>query len=429
VIAGLAAIVWWVVAPGTFVSEVAFATIIVGGVTAIISNMNPLIPLDGYFALSDWLEISNLRQRAFGHLSWWIKRHLLRLPIEEPAVSPRERRVFLWYGTLAAAYILFSLTVTALVLGGWAHAAFGAIGGMIVAGWILFSFAKPIRAGFSSVALAVRARRGAWRTAWQSSPRWRRLSLAAVAVLLGVLLLPRWLTVTGTFTAAPAGALAVVAPETGVVRNIAVREGVHAVPGVPIARLENPELERLRALAAREADSLAADQLLARGRGWTDEVERLGAERASAEGRLRALDARRSALTLRVRAAGDVLTPRPELLLGRRAGAGDTVLLLGNVDSLELRVHISGGGASLVAPGQRVNLVPYGDPARPLEATVLSVASASGRTVVEARVRTAAGGVWLPGARGEASIRLRRSNVAGALWWGVRKRVRTDLLL
>lgn len=428
-LASLAAIVWWAAAPGSFVSEAAFATMLVGGVTAIASNMNPLIPLDGYFALSDWLEIPNLRQRAFGHLSWWLKRHLLGLAVEEPPVTPRERQVFLWYGALAIAYILFSLIVTALIVGGWARAVFGAIGGVIVGALILFSVARPIQTGFSSVVLAIRTRRGAWRTAWQSSPRWRRLSLGACALVMAALLLPRWLTVTGTFTAAPAGALAVVAPEAGVVRHIAVREGVHAVPGIPIARLESPELERRRALAAREADSLAADQLLARGRGWTGEVERLGAERGSAEGRLRALDARRAALTLRVRAAGDVLTPRPELLLGRRAAAGDTVLLLGNVDSLELRVHISGGGASLVVPGQAVSLIPYGDPAHPLRATVLSVASASGRTMVEARVRTAAGGVWLPGTTGEASIRLRRSNVAGALWWGVRKRVRTDLLL
>jgi len=30
---------------------------------------------------------------------------------------------------------------------------------------------------------------------------------------------------------------------------------------------------------------------------------------------------------------------------------------------------------------------------------------------------------------GEASVTLRRSNMWGALWWGVRKRVRTDFLL
>jgi hypothetical protein len=36
---------------------------------------------------------------------------------------------------------------------------------------------------------------------------------------------------------------------------------------------------------------------------------------------------------------------------------------------------------------------------------------------------------WRPGMTGEASVTIRRSNVWGALWWGIRKRVRTDLLL
>jgi putative peptide zinc metalloprotease protein len=430
VLAGLAAIVWWAAAPGTFVSDVAFATMLVGGVTAIVSNMNPLIPLDGYFALSDWLEIPNLRQRAFAHVSWWIKRHLLGLEIEEPSVSPRERQVFLWYGALAAAYIVFTLSITALIVGGWASAAFGTIGVLIVMTWVGVTIAKPIRAGIASMALAFRTRRAAWRTAWENSPRPKRVMVAALLLIAGIMLLPRWLTVTGHFTAAPAQALALVAPEPAVIRQIAVREGVRATPGVPVAKLENPELERIRAVTAQEVDSLAADELLARGRGWGDEVERLAAERASAEGRLRSLDARRAALTLRVRAAGEVLTPRPELLLGRRTSPGDTVLLLASADSLELRVSISGGGATFVAPGQTVSLIPYADPGRPIRATILSVAPrAKSPEFIEARVRAPIGGVWLPGTTGEASVRLRQSTVAGMLWWGLRKRVRTDLML
>jgi multidrug resistance efflux pump len=254
--------------------------------------------------------------------------------------------------------------------------------------------------------------------------------LGLAAVPLAALLIPRWVTVTGEFTAAPVGALALVAPEQGVIGQMTAREGLSTLAGAPLARLESPELEQLRAVAAREADSLAADGLLARGYGWADEVERLAAERASAEARLRALDARRSALTLRARAAGEVLTPRPELLLGRLAAAGDTVLLVADADSLELRVRLAGGGANLVEPGQAVTLVSHADPAHPVHATVASVApTANGTDRLEARIRTAAGGVWLPGTTGEASIRIRRSTVAGALWWGVRKRVRSDLLL
>jgi hypothetical protein len=429
VLAGIAAIIWWVAAPGTLVSDIAFATMLIGGVTTIISNMNPLIPLDGYFALSDWLEIPNLRQRAFGHLGWWIQRHVFGVELEEPVVTDRERRVFLWYGALAVTYIVVSLAAFVLIAGGWARETFGAIGGVIVVAWLLASLAKPLRAGARSIALAIRARRAVWRETWRRSVASRRFAGGGLAVMLAVLLIPRWITVTGDFTAAPAHALALVAPEDAVVSQVAAREGLDAPAGTPLARLESSELERERAWGARQVDSLAADAFLARGYAWPDEVERLDAERASAEARLRALDARRAALTLRAASAGNVLTSRPEWQLGRRTAAGDTLLLVGDADSLELRVRLSGGGATMAQPGQTVNLVSHADPAHPVHATVLSVARVGGGDRLEARIRIATGGAWLPGTTGEASIRIRRSTVAGALWWGVRKRLRSDLLL
>ena len=85
VAASLAAIVWWAAAPGTLVSHIALSAVLIGGVTTIAMNANPLIPLDGYFALSDYLEVPNLRQRAFAHLAWVVKTRVLRLDLPMPA--------------------------------------------------------------------------------------------------------------------------------------------------------------------------------------------------------------------------------------------------------------------------------------------------------------------------------------------------------
>ena len=101
VIAGMAALVWWAAVPGTLVSDVALTAVVVGGGLTVLANANPLIPLDGYYALSDWLEISNLRQRAFRHAGWLVRRKVLRLDVPEPAVAPDERKVLLTYGILA----------------------------------------------------------------------------------------------------------------------------------------------------------------------------------------------------------------------------------------------------------------------------------------------------------------------------------------
>ena len=97
-VAGLAALVWWAATPGTLVADAAVAAMLVGGATTLLTNANPLLPLDGYFALTDWMEIPNLRLRAFAHFRWWLQRHLLRLDVPEPSATARERRVFLIYG-------------------------------------------------------------------------------------------------------------------------------------------------------------------------------------------------------------------------------------------------------------------------------------------------------------------------------------------
>ena len=89
--------------PGTAAYDVAFAFVMMGGLAAVLVNLNPLIPLDGYYALSDWLEVPNLRQRAFGHLTWLLRTRLLGQDLPMPPADEREQRIFLLYGTLAVA--------------------------------------------------------------------------------------------------------------------------------------------------------------------------------------------------------------------------------------------------------------------------------------------------------------------------------------
>jgi hypothetical protein len=97
---------------------------------------------------------------------------------------------------------------------------------------------------------------------------------------------------------------------------------------------------------------------------------------------------------------------------------------------VEVRIRLRGSGATLVRPGQRVELLSLADVAHPVRGTVASVSrEAVSRQEIEARVRLAAQPAWRPGAGGSASVIVRRSNIAGALWWAMRKRVRSDILL
>ena len=135
--------------------------------------------------------------------------------------------------------------------------------------------------------------------------------------------------------------------------------------------------------------------------------------------------------SLRLRAVWDgvVMTARPEELAGRWVEAGDRVLEVGQPDSVELRIALAGAGASRVQPGQPVELIPYADPGTRIRTRVGTVAAAGSGGSVQGRIRMAGGGWLRPGMTGEASVTIRRSNVWGALWWAIRRRVRTDILL
>jgi len=161
VAAGLAALVWWAAAPGTVVAEVSAAAMLVGGVMTLLTNMNPLLPFDGYFALSDWLDVPNLRQRASAHLGWCVRRTVFRLNLPEPQASNREQRIFLIYGALSAAYATLTVGILvglALVL---AKRAFGAPGALAVTTVVVLLARSRLVGWARSVSRAIQTHRAA----------------------------------------------------------------------------------------------------------------------------------------------------------------------------------------------------------------------------------------------------------------------------
>jgi hypothetical protein len=428
VVASLAALVFWVAAPGTLAADVAVAAMLVGGATTILTNANPLLPLDGYFALTDWLEIPNLRLRAFAHFRWWVRRIVLRLDEPEPDASPRERRVFLLYGGLAVLYAIVLFGILAAMLVGWARAAWGTLGAVLVTLTLLVLLRRRIAEAGQAIMLVLRARRDALRRA-------RRPARIAAAVLVLLLLLVPWtLTSSGRFDVGPVAARAVTAADSGVVAQLFVAEGMRVVAGAPLLRIVDRALDRRRIDAAGVVDSLALAESAARSAGRTGEASRLEAERGEALALLETLDRRTAALTLRATDGGVVLTSHAEELVGRRVAAGDTLLSLASADSVEVRIALAGAGATRVRAGQVVHLVSVADPAAPLTTRVADVSSGGtggrpGDGAVEARVRRSVADAWRSGAAGEASVELARSNVLGALWWNARQLVRVDLLL
>ncbi len=123
----LAVFVWRVTVPESFINELARLIAIIIWVTQLF-NFNPLIKLDGYYMLSDWLEIPNLRQKSFSYFGNVFKRRLLSWPIETISVSRRERKIYLTYAIAAIIYSVSLLTYLFILLGEFLHAKMGGTG-------------------------------------------------------------------------------------------------------------------------------------------------------------------------------------------------------------------------------------------------------------------------------------------------------------
>ena len=426
VVASIAAIVWWAAVPGTVVSEVAFAAVLIGGITTVLMNANPLIPLDGYYALSDYLEVPNLRQRASAHLSWLIRTRLLRMDLPAPQADEREKRIFLIYGLLGAVYIALILLFSAATAYGWLTRWLGAVGLLIFLGGAVLTLQGPVRGWFREARAAVREHQEFWRGA----PVRRRLGAVAAVILLVGALVPWPVTVAAPFTVAPAVSIPLTAPDSGVVDRVLVREGTRVLPDSPLLRVRNIELEREAAASQRISDSLDARSLQARAHNRTANVAQLDLSRSVEQARLAGLRERIAELEIRSPAGGVVVTPRAEELKGQWFSRGAIILRLGQPDSVEVRIALSGAGAGYVRAGQPVRLLPESNLSPPIQATLAQVSASAGSSqTTEARVRLPANEYWRPGMTGRASVRLRGSNLWGALWWAVRREIRSDILL
>src|SRR5690349_7327110 len=98
----LAVLTWRITEPETVINFVALSVMATSGAKALL-NFNPLVKLDGYYLLSDYLELPNLRKRSFRQVGRFLER-LFGFGAEEKddeKVTQRDRRIFWIYGTLA----------------------------------------------------------------------------------------------------------------------------------------------------------------------------------------------------------------------------------------------------------------------------------------------------------------------------------------
>jgi multidrug efflux pump subunit AcrA (membrane-fusion protein) len=321
----LAVFVWRVTAPDSLVNYLAFLVLAACGLQTLF-NFNPLLKLDGYYLLSDWLEVPNLHQRSGQYVKGQIRRLLWGAPRPEP--EPRARCLLL-YGLVSWLYSLTFLILSLVVLSHFLGGRLGLIGVAAVALLGLLSL-RGLFHGFTAgevrnMILLRRKRTVLW-----------------VAFLGGVpaalFLIPMQDRAGGAFCLRPVSRAEVRAPVAGFLREVSGDEGDRVAPGAVLARLEIPDLAcrlaqkraevregqaRLRLLEAgpRYEEIIEQRRRVERAREWCDLAEQdLGKARQALGAELARLDKQIAQYQAEVKAAQPAFA-RARELRGQRAFA------------------------------------------------------------------------------------------------------------
>ena len=108
--ASIATFLWWFTTPETFWANLFLNVMFVASISTILFNGNPLLRYDGYYILSDIIEIPNLRQKATTILSRKLGQLCLGLePPDDPFLPKRNQVLFALYSVAAATYRWFIL--------------------------------------------------------------------------------------------------------------------------------------------------------------------------------------------------------------------------------------------------------------------------------------------------------------------------------
>jgi putative peptide zinc metalloprotease protein len=364
----------WVASyPDTLLNELAYKTMLFTGVSTIFFNINPLIKIDGYYALTSLLEIPELREESFHYLGAQFQSRILRLPVQRPVVSRRKRRIYWIYGVLALAYTTVIMRFIAGLFYNFYSKYFPGVAIVLLLLTLYRVFRKRVR-------LVTRTTRLFYldKKEFLMSLRSRKPLAIAGALVVLVLFLP-WTrrTISADAVLRPASVARIEAPEDGIVSEVLVHEGDGVTPGGEIFRVINGAAQAGTAHYAAESKRLqyaasAAREASAASDVYDTERREIAAREGLASGK-----AREGRLVLRSPIAGVVLTPYVQDLAGRFVASGSLLAEVGDCRKMVAELPVSERLLDSLDPGATVRALSRQQPLRPVRGTIARISPAT----------------------------------------------------
>ena len=297
-VAALATFVWANTGPGV-VNSLAYNMMFIASVSTLVFNANPLLKFDGYYILSDLLDLPNLYTRARKQWAYLFERYVFG--VKEAESQAETRKEYFWllvYGALSGIYRV-----------------------IVFAGIIIFVADKYLLLGLLMVIILV--------ISWvivppyklikylASSPRLARTRSRAVGATVGMVALVVLLTAVVPFPnrfRAPGVVEAetyvqVVNDAPGWLTEVLVESGREVGAGTPLLRLSNPELDsEMKMVRAQWRQVLVMEQ-------WANseqvsDREPIRKRKAAIAARMAELERQRAALVVKAKQPGVWVAPR-----------------------------------------------------------------------------------------------------------------------
>jgi putative peptide zinc metalloprotease protein len=334
-LAAIAAFIWLNTTPGVPVlglpiNELACDAIMIAGFTTVIFNANPLLRYDGYYMLSDWLEIPNLQQKSKEYLLGLIKRHVFRIKSQQPLPPVSQRLWLFFYGICSSIYRIF-IGIAIILLVAWQVPILGvlmALGGLIT--WLVV----PVVKTFKYLALEPELHRKRGRAV-----AFTLGVVGLVVVLLGMIKFNVYVDAQGIVE--PVAREVVNARWDGFVKEIRVQDGQKVIKGDVLLVLSDPEIDTLikRLEATLAAVKLKEQQSRSDPQGQAQhKIDLIDIQTYTEQ--LKETKAQQEALIVRAGIEGQVIAPELKFMPNKFMKRGDELLRIETNDKLIVRATV-----------------------------------------------------------------------------------------
>jgi len=340
-LAAIALLIWINLEAG-LLKDILYNVILIGSVSTLFFNGNPLMRYDGYHLLTDAIDQPNLASRANHQISYLIRRYAYGLQgLYPPAANSQQACGFAFYSVAALCYRLFILASIILLA---AHY-FPKLG-LVLALWLI---------GFQILLPAIKyvlflAKSPALKAVRKRSIVVAGCSMVTLILFLTLIPIPNSTSTEGVIWL-PDNAR-IKAEASGEISQLFIIDGEQVTQGQAILQLTNPVL--IASLTTKQASLREYEARLQEA--WSEDrskAQLLAQDTEAIRGEVNALQERVNNLTLRSPTAGKLRITKQYQLEGSYLAQGESVALVETHEPLRVRAALTQEEIGLVKQATR----------------------------------------------------------------------------